>query len=277
MDFLDLFAGTGFIRRGMEMAGHKCVGYVENDKFARKSYEAIHDTEGEWTAYDIRTVDPTKMPDFGCLCFGFPCQDNTILTKSTGPDRQGTKEGTRSGLYFEALRVARVKKPKYLFAENVTGLFSVNGGHDFAEVLKSMGELGYIPEWQVCNSRRLLPQNRPRVFIVGHFGGAGFKPVFPLPELSEIPRYRQNAEEEQAFVHCLLARKGGPSLEETYICEPGGGPRRTSIRELFKLQGAPGEWADKARKAGVPTGELRKIAGNGASIPIICEIARRLE
>lgn len=277
LTFIDLFAGIGGFRRGMELAGHKCVGYCENDKHARKTYKANFNTEGEWTAHDITTVDPLSMPDFDCLTFGFPCQDNTILTKTIGPDRQGTREGTRSGLYYHALRIAAIKKPKYLFAENVTGFLSVNGYRDFAKAIEAMGDLGYIPEWQICNSRRLLPQNRPRIIILGHLGEAGFKPVFPLPELSEIPNYGQNESKEETFSRCLLARKGGPSLDETYICEPGGGPRRIIIRELFKLQGFPPEFADKARKAGTSTNELRKQIGNAVSIPVVHKIARRLE
>lgn len=274
--FLDLFSGIGGFRRGMELAGGKCVGYCEIDKWSRVTYNAIHNTKGEWSCEDIRTADPIRMPEADCWCFGFPCQDNTILSKTLGPERLGTRKGTRSGLYFNVLELAGVKKPKYLFAENVEGLFSVNNGSDFAEVIGAMDEMGYICEWQVCNSRHLLPQNRPRVYIIGHSREAEFTPVFPIPEIAEIPRKASSAKEDKAYVNCLLARKGGPSIDETYICEPGIGPRRPSPRELFKLQGFTGADADKARAAGVPVGELRKQAGNSVSVSVIEVIAKNL-
>lgn len=271
LTFIDLFAGAGGFRLGMEQAGHKCVGYCEIDKYARKAYEAYFNIKGEWTAHDVRTVKPLSMPDFDVLCGGFPCQDNSIISQM----RLGL-EGSRSGLFYEICRIAGVKKPKYILLENVEGLLSVGKRLHFANVLTSLEELGYIPEWQVCNSRRLLPQNRPRVFIVGHLREARFKPVFPMPEIVYLHDRRENQEEEQPVTRCLLARRGGPSVDETYICEPGGGPRRITPRELFKLQGFPPDFVDIARKTGVPTSELRAMAGNAVSVPVVRKIAERL-
>lgn len=79
MKFLDLFSGIGGFRLGMEQAGHTCVGYCEIDKFSRKSYEAIFDIKGEWTAHDITTVRITELPTADIWCFGFPCQDISLL------------------------------------------------------------------------------------------------------------------------------------------------------------------------------------------------------
>ena len=218
LTFIDLFAGIGGIRKGMEEAGHKCVGYCEINEYARTTYEVNFDTKGEWTAHDIRTADPFSMPDFDALCGGFPCQDNSIIS----PVRLGL-EGGRSGLFYEICRIAGIKKPKYILLENVEGLLSVGKRLHFGNVLTSLEELGYIPEWQVCNSRRLLPQNRPRVFIAGHLREAGFKPLFPMPEIVDLLDYREDEKEEQAIARCLLARRGGPSIDETYVCESNGG------------------------------------------------------
>lgn len=84
MKFLDLFAGIGGFRSGLEKAGHKCVGYVEIDEFARKSYQAIYDTKGEYTEHDIRKIDTTKLPKADIWTFGFPCftGDTLVQTKA---------------------------------------------------------------------------------------------------------------------------------------------------------------------------------------------------
>jgi Site-specific DNA methylase len=78
MKFLDLFAGIGGFRLGLEQAGHTCVGFVEIDKFARKSYEAIFDTKGEYTGHDINNINTKELPKADIWCFGFPCQDISV-------------------------------------------------------------------------------------------------------------------------------------------------------------------------------------------------------
>lgn len=99
MKFIDLFSGIGGIRLGLEMAGHKCAGFCEFDKFARTAYKAIYETEGEWEAYDIRTVKPYDIPTVPLWCFGFPCQDISIAGKQKGI------RGGRSGLFWEIIRL----------------------------------------------------------------------------------------------------------------------------------------------------------------------------
>jgi len=105
MRFLDFFSGIGGFRLGMEAVGHDCVGYVEWDKFARKSYEAIHNTEGEWTAHDITTVSDEEFGKFrvkvDIICGGFPCQAFSVAGKRHG------FEDTRGTLFFEVARAAK--------------------------------------------------------------------------------------------------------------------------------------------------------------------------
>ncbi|ELN6994130.1 DNA (cytosine-5-)-methyltransferase [Listeria monocytogenes] len=179
MKFLDLFAGIGGFRLGMERAGHKCVGYVEIDKFARKSYQAIHDTEGEWTREDITKVTDEEWRELrgtvDVICGGFPCQAFSIAGKRLG------FEETRGTLFFEIARAAKQIQPRYLFLENVKGLLSHNKGETFATILTALDELGYDAEWRVLNSKDFgVPQNRERVFIIGHLRGAGGREIFPL-------------------------------------------------------------------------------------------------
>ena len=175
MRFIDFFAGIGGFRLGMEMAGHTCVGHCEIDKYADKSYRAMHSPgEDEWYAADITDVRPEDVPDADCYCFGFPCQSFSIAGKRGGFD------DTRGTLFFEVMRIAKERKPRILFAENVKGLLSHDKGNTFETIITTMEELGYSVEWQVLNSKYFVPQNRERVFIIGHLGGIRGREVFPI-------------------------------------------------------------------------------------------------
>jgi DNA (cytosine-5)-methyltransferase 1 len=176
MKFLDFFAGIGGFRLGMEMAGHECLGHCEIDKYANISYAAMHNPkEGEWFADNIRDVQPGDLPEADVYCFGFPCQAFSIA------GNRGGFEDTRGTLFFEVMRLAAVRKPKYLFAENVAGLLSHDGGRTFGTIISTLGELGYWWEYQVLNSKDFgVPQNRERVFIIGHLGRRSGGEVFPI-------------------------------------------------------------------------------------------------
>lgn len=205
MKFIDFFAGIGGFRRGMELAGHECVGFCEFDKFATASYISMHlltDEQrkaledipikkrqkeilkeeyrnGEWYANDIRRVYAGDIPKADCWCFGFPCQDISVAGKQAG------FQGSRSSLFFRVMYlVGQLKeedKPTYLFIENVKNLLSVDGGWDFARLLIEMEQCGYDAEWQVLNSKDFgVPQNRERCFIIGHLRGRSTSKVFPV-------------------------------------------------------------------------------------------------
>ena len=151
MTFLDLCSGIGGFRLGLETAGHKCIGYCEYDKFARASYEAMYDTEGEWKAHDVTKLKPRDVPYADIWCFGFPCQDISVAGKQRG------LVGKRSGIYYNIIDLLKGKeesaKPSYLLVENVKNLLSINAGFDFASVLSEMDEAGYD-----CRCRCLTPK-----------------------------------------------------------------------------------------------------------------------
>ena len=203
--FIDWFAGIGGFRRGMELAGHECVGFCEFDKFATASYISMHlltDEQrkrldelpqkkrqkeilndeyrnGEWYANDVRRVCADDIPKADCWCFGFPCQDISVAGKQLG------FQGNRSSLFFRVMyligQLKEEDKPTYLFIENVKNLLSVNGGWDFARLLIEMEQGGYDAEWQVLNSKDFgVPQNRERCFIIGHLRSRGSTEVFPV-------------------------------------------------------------------------------------------------
>ena len=180
MKFLDLFAGIGGFRMGLESLGHECVGFCEIDKFARKSYKAIYDTKGEIELHDITKVTDEEWRKFrgtvDIICGGFPCQAFSIAGK-----RKGFLDETRGTLFFEIARAAKEIQPPLLFLENVKGLLSHDQGRTFRTILSTIDELGYDAEWQILNSKDFgVPQNRERVFIIGHLRGTGGRPVFPI-------------------------------------------------------------------------------------------------
>jgi DNA (cytosine-5)-methyltransferase 1 len=186
LKFIDLFGGIGGFRLGLEKASEQfeCVDYIEYDKYAVKSYNAIFNEEHE--PRDVTKLSKSEIPEHDLLCAGFPCQSFSVAG-----NRQGTDEA-RGKLFREIARIAEAKRPEMLLLENVKGILSqkavkdgeaVKGtkGHAFTEVLQALHELGYCLEWQVLNSKNWgVPQNRERVFIVGHLGGEPQRKVFPI-------------------------------------------------------------------------------------------------
>lgn len=204
MKFIDWFAGIGGFRRGLELAGHKCVGFCEYDNYAVASYTAMHlitkeqarylkslplrqrqkeilkpeYRNGEWYAKDISEVKGSEIPKADIWTGGFPCQDISVAGHQKG------FKGERSSLFFQFVRLLKEQeeenKPEWIILENVKNLLSVNDGWDFAKVLFALGKAGYNVGWQVFNSKdHGVPQNRERVYIVGHLRGRGRRKIFP--------------------------------------------------------------------------------------------------
>ena len=179
LTFLDFFSGVGGFRHGLELAGMKCIGFCEKDKFARKSYEAMYDTKGEWFHEDITTIDPTRLPKADLWCAGSPCQNVSIAGKRAG------LYGERSGLFFTFVELIKSQKeedkPEWVLLENVKGLLSSGGGRDYLDYLSILDESGYDLEWQVFNSKDYgVPQNRERIYTIGHLRRKGRRQVLPL-------------------------------------------------------------------------------------------------
>lgn len=177
--FFDMFSGIGGFRAGLERAGgFTCIGHCEIDKHADKAYRAAHNVKESEVFYDnATTINTDTMPDFDLLCGGFPCQAFSIAGKRKG------FEDARGTLFFEIARVARAKRPAYLFLENVPGLLSHDGGRTFAAILDTLCDLGYSIEWQVLNSKDFgVPQSRRRVYIVGYLDSRCAGAVLPVRE-----------------------------------------------------------------------------------------------
>jgi DNA (cytosine-5)-methyltransferase 1 len=178
--FIDLFAGIGGFREGLERNGFECAGWVEVDKFKQQAYKAVHDTEGEWHKDDITTIRAEELPKADIYTGGFPCQSFSIA------GNRGGFEDTRGTLFFEIARLAKERKPKYLLLENVGGLLSHDGGKTFGTILQTLWDIGYDCQWQVLNSKDFgVPQNRKRVFIIGHLRGQSRPKVFPIRKVAK--------------------------------------------------------------------------------------------
>ncbi len=177
LKFFDLFAGIGGFRLGMERAGHECVGSCEWDKYARETYKTNFGSYPEYN--DAKDLHPQSLPQFDVLCAGFPCQAFSIAGKRMG------FEDTRGTVFFEIARIAKEKRPPYLFLENVRGLLNHDKGRTFDTIISTLDEMGYDAEWQVLNSKYFVPQNRERVFIIGHLRGERTRQVFPLGDFDK--------------------------------------------------------------------------------------------
>ena len=179
MKFIDFFSGIGGFHSGLERAGMECVGWCEFDRFAQASYRAMYDTDNLWFGDDVTKVKGKDLPKADLWTFGFPCQDISIAG-----NQKGIKKGTRSGLFYEIMRLldeCEENKPKWLMCENVKNLLSIDGGTGFLNVIGEMAERGYSIEWKVYNSKDYgVPQNRERVYIVGYRGKKSSNGLLPI-------------------------------------------------------------------------------------------------
>jgi DNA (cytosine-5)-methyltransferase 1 len=160
---LSLFSGIGAFEKALKRQNidFELVNYCEIDKFASKAYYLIHNENESKNLFDITKVNEKELPNFDLMTYGFPCQAFSIAGMRKGQDDR------RGKLFFDAMRIAEYKKPKYMIAENVPGLLSIHNGEYFESVLLYLDSIGYNNYWQVLNAKDYgIPQNRERVFIV---------------------------------------------------------------------------------------------------------------
>ena len=224
-----------------------CIGFSEIDKYATQTYLKHFPTHKNYG--DAAKIVPEELPDFDMLCGGFPCQAFSIAGKRMG------FEDTRGTLFFDIARIAKVKRPQILFLENVKGLLNHDNGRTFTTILATLDELGYNAEWEVLNSKHFgVPQNRERVFIIGHLRGTSSRQVFPLGKGSKMDngeqgqiKMTQNSGKEIARVYdveglapTLKGKTGG--WQEPKIVIPVLTPNRPEKRQngrRFKEDGEP--------------------------------------
>ena len=259
--FIDLFCGIGGFRLGLERANQeggsgeastrqslrpewnsslptrrnkgkhssfnedfRCVWSNDNDRYACQIYRKHW---GEVCEQDIRTVDTSTIPEHDLLCAGFPCQSFSIAGK-----RKGFGD-TRGTLFFEICRVIRAKRPSYLLLENVKGLLSHDDGSTFETILRTLDDLGYDCQWQVLNSKDYgVPQNRERVFIVGHLRGKPRPKVFPIREADRV-----YTETDEQISHAIDSNyhKGWLDNQQRTMIAYSSSQRKTTVESRIKL------------------------------------------
>lgn len=298
--FIDLFAGIGGIRLPFSEMGYRCVFSSEWDKHAQQTYLANF---GELPFGDItKASTKSHIPDhFDVLLAGFPCQAFSIMGKMKGFD------DIRGTMFFEVATILEKHHPEAILLENVKQLTTHDHGRTFAVIMETLGRLGYHTQWRVLNALDFgLPQKRERVIIVGFlskkraeaFSFNFKKKPYDLASVLEddesvdaslfasdmILRKRQ---ERTAGKHIFYPsiwheNKAGNISVLGYACalRTGAsynyllvnGRRRPSSRELLRLQGFPDSY-----RIAVSHSEIRRQTGNSVAVPMIREIARRMD
>jgi DNA (cytosine-5)-methyltransferase 1 len=187
--FIDLFAGIGGIRMGLESAGGTCVHSVEVDRFARQTYEANF---GPCEGHDIREVRGVDLPGYDLLAAGFPCQPFSIagVSKKLSLGRLHGFDDEKSGnLFFHIARLIEEapSPPPILFLENVKNLVNHDRGNTFRVIHAALTDLGYNLNHQVIDGRRWVPQHRERTYIVGLHRDWFGDERFEFPALPDLP------------------------------------------------------------------------------------------
>ena len=193
---LELFAGIGACSKALTNLGieHEIVDAVEIDKYAIKSFNAIHGTNFE--PQDITTWDKDIKCDL--IMHGSPCQDFSVAGKGAGGDKDS---GTRSSLMYETLRIVEKLKPKYVIWENVKNLLSKKHRHNFDAYLDAMYDLGYANNYKVLNAKDYgVPQNRERVFTVSILGGGEFKWPEPIELTKKLKDVLEDDVDEKYYL-----------------------------------------------------------------------------
>jgi DNA (cytosine-5)-methyltransferase 1 len=189
--FVDLFAGIGGIRMGLESAGGRCVYTVEIDRFAVQTYEANF---GHVEAGDIRGVPVEAIPDYEVLAGGFPCQPFSLagVSKKLSLGRQHGFGDEKSGnLFFEIVRLIddAPTPPPVLFLENVKHLTRHDQGRTFGVIHNTLEDRGYNLAWRVVDAKPWVPQHRERTYIVGLHRDVYGEQTFDFPDTPEDSAY----------------------------------------------------------------------------------------
>jgi DNA (cytosine-5)-methyltransferase 1 len=301
LKFIDLFAGIGGFRLALEELGAECVFSSEWDENAKNTYETNF---GERPHGDITKINEKDIPDHDILCAGFPCQPFSLAgvsSRNALNRSHGFECETQGNLFFDIVRIAKEKKPKVLFLENVKNLVSHDGGNTIKVIKDEISKLGYSFSIKVINANTEVPQSRVRAYMVCVSNGAV---DFKFPDFSGNPiplktilekkvdskftisdklweghqrRTSNNLARGTGFsafladvnkpANTIVARYGKDG-KECLIPQKDKNPRMLTPRECASLQGFP-----KTYK--IP--ESRSIAykqfGNSVAVPVIRKIA----
>lgn len=264
MRVASLFAGIGGFDLALERLGHEVVYANEWDRFAADIYDQHFTTKTD--RRDITTVEAEELPAFDLLCGGFPCQSFSVAGRRLG------FEEARGTLFFDIARIAKAKRPAYLLLENVKGLLSHDLGRTFAVILRTLDALGYDLAWQVCNSKDFgVPQNRERVYLVGHLRGRPRPEVFPLTgPATQTPAHDPAITISRGFAGRLTVWRG----RSTALRDCGSGGNKTPmVARTAAVRGRTEGARRELRNDGL--GNAPRTAGGG-SRPLLAYRGHRI-
>jgi DNA (cytosine-5)-methyltransferase 1 len=232
---LDLFSGIGGFPKGLESAGFNITDHYfsEIDKHAIANYKHnFKDAQYVGSVTDVRGSQLPQRPNI--ITFGSPCQDFSLAGKRKG------MEGERSSLVSHAIRLITECRPDVFIWENVKGTFSSNNGADFWAIIQAFANIGqYRLEWQLLNTAWLLPQNRERIYLIGHLGEGSGRFVFPFGEDDQLfdKKNGTNGGRAQAQYCSTIVRPGmGSKADDTFIQTVVGGNKNEDSSTVACLE-----------------------------------------
>ena len=270
INLLDLFSGIGGFHLGLEKAGFKINSFnSEIDKFANQVYK--HNFKNSTHVGSVTDVRGSELPRINAITFGSPCQDFSIAGNRKGMG------GERSSLILEAIRLIKECRPDFFIWENVKGTFSSNNRQDFAAILQAFANIGgYRLEWQLLNTAWFLPQNRERVYLVGHTSNKSGRQIFPIGESQGKIKYLQR---QQGDTNTITARYAGCG-SGSYIVKrkqyAQNKTRRLTPIECERLQGFPTNWTQYGTQGIISDTQRYKMCGNAVTVKVVEEVAKRI-
>jgi len=211
MKIIDLFSGIGGFSLGFQRAGYHFTEHYfsEIDKHAIANYK--NNFPHAINLGDITTIRPTDLTGIDIITFGSPCQDFSLAGRRKG------LAGSKSSLIQHAIALIAQLRPSVFVWENVKGAFSSNAGADFWAILQAFANIGgYRLELQLLNTKWLLPQNRERIYLIGHLAGRSIPGVFPIGK-NDFPPTTKAQSQSQAPISTTLKANGRMSTDDTYI------------------------------------------------------------
>lgn len=271
MKFIDICAGIGGFHIGLEKAGMQCVAAVEKDKYARMTYAHNHMKEHTIPFFDdLFTVDANHLPDFDVLCAGFPCQPFSLAGK------KGGFEDHRGNVFFKLMEWVDIKNPKIIFLENVAHLYKHNDGETFTAITQEITKRGYTFYHALLKVSQFgLPQNRPRIYMVGFLNDNKKDFAFPTEKIAGINMsdvFGGACSREIGFTLRVGGRGSGIHDRrnwDTYLVD--GIERKIGIHEGKKMQGFPDDFHFPVSET-----QAMKQLGNAVSPQVIHYIGKAI-
>ena len=274
MKIIDLFSGIGGFSLGFQRAGYQFTEHYfsEIDKHAIANYK--YNFPNAKHIGNIKTIQPADLAGADIITFGSPCQDFSMAGRRAG------LAGAKSSLIEYAIALIACVRPSVFIWENVKGTYSSNARADFWAILQAFANIGgYTIEWQLLNTSWVLPQNRERIYLVGHLAGRSEPGVFPIREVTEDScKKTRNIYD---YSRTILRGYKNSSSTGSFIKTKDNKIRYLTEIECELLQGFSENWTQYGDYNGkiksIPKKERYNLIGNAVTVDIVELIAKRLK